>query len=1318
VSEALRASLDAVRERLLARDVAHFQRLLSQPRRNRPIDAQRFTRDLERAQLAAEQRAVLLPTAIAYPPELPVVQARDELLTAIRDHQLIVICGETGSGKTTQLPKLCLELGRGRRGLIGHTQPRRLAARSVASRIARELGTQVGELVGCETRFDRRVSARTLVKLMTDGILLAELGRDRELLAYDTLIVDEAHERSLNIDLLLGWLKRLLPRRPDLKVIITSATLDPDKLAAHFDGAPIFNVQGRLHPVELRYRPPADEQAAEDAVADAIAELWAGRRSGDGVPGRPAVGDVLVFLPGEREIHELTRTLPGRFPRAQVLPLYSRLPAAQQDRVFSGSTDTADGERAGAAPRIVLATNVAETSVAVPGIRYVVDTGTARINRYAPRQGVQRLQIEPVAQAAASQRAGRCGRVGPGVAVRLYAEDDYVARPAYTDPEILRANLAGVILQMTALGLGDVETFPWLDAPDGRHVAEGMRLLQMLGALEDGGEARHGSRYRLTPLGRELARLPLDPRIARIALAGCGTPVQEAVWVLAAALSVQDPHEMPPDAQDKARSKHAEWRHPKSDFLSLLQLWQCWRVAAQDLSNRQLRRWCAEHYVSWLRMEEWEAVYRQIVDLLDERRAGDAAGRAPRTAPPPAWTSDTLAPLYAVIHKALLAGLLDHLGQKQPPPKATPGKSRAALRPDYLGPRGRRFRIFPGSALVKAPPDWMMSAQLAHTRELYARVNAAIEPAWLLEVAPALVQRRLADPQWNPQRGEVSATEHITLFGLPLLQRRCHYGSTEPAAARALFILDGLVRGTLPRSPAFLQHNLELAQTLRDKEARLRRPDLLADEERLAAFYDAHLPQDCCTVAALSRWLRASPEHDAALRMRQVDALRPGADADVDALFPPHCEIVGQRIALSYQHEPGSDADGVTFHVPLSLLFVLPEHVFDWLVPGLRPALVEALIRTLPMHLRRQCTPAAEYANAIVASTAPADGVLLPVICTRFQAMNGVELRPQDFAPGKLEAHLRPRLRLEDDDGRPLDEAGSLAELQQRHGGRARQALEQRAAGDDQARRWIRDSVSDWDFGVLPDCVELDGARAWPALTSDAAGAIALRLFESPEAAADAHAEGVQALLLARLNDRLRDVARSVRSRLGIALAQTGLDADGLARRIAARSARDYWQPGSIRDEVDFHAALAQRAEFGRAAAARTEQVCDWLLASMALRKRLDEPARRWPPAAADIRAQLATLFADGFIERIPESAWPRVALYLRAIELRLERLPHKPARDLDSTAQIKPLVEALPDPFHPARWVIEEWRVALFAQELRAEGAPTAAKVASALRG
>ncbi|MES0874833.1 ATP-dependent RNA helicase HrpA [Sinimarinibacterium thermocellulolyticum] len=1264
--EALRGQLAAAKDRLLQRDVA---RLAAQLARARPprLDGARFARDLEQALLRADNRQRLRPARIDYPAELPVSQAREELLDAIRAHPVVVVCGETGSGKTTQLPKLCLELGRGMRGLIGHTQPRRLAARSVAQRIAAELGSPLGDLVGYETRFDRRVSAQSLIKLMTDGILLAELTRDHALDAYDTIIIDEAHERSLNIDFLLGWLKRILPQRPDLKVIVTSATLDPERLSRHFDDAPILRIGGRTHPVDVRYQPIGDDGDLEAAIADAAESLWRGT----------AAGDILAFLPGEREIHDTARVLSARFAHAEILPLYSRLAASAQDKVFTR------GQR----PRIVLATNVAETSLTVPGIRYVIDSGTARISRYAPRTGVQQLHIEPISQAAANQRAGRCGRLGPGICVRLYAQDDFAARPPFTDPEIKRANLAGVMLQMAALGLGRIDEFPWVDAPEGRHVAEAQRVLKILGAFDEGG--------RLTALGREIARLPLDPRIARIALAGRDGVARAAILVLAAALSVQDPHEVPADAQDAARQKHAQWRHPRSDFLSLLLLWQRWREWSAAHSNRQLRKLCREHYLSFLRMEEWEAVHRQIVELL---------GVSAEAAQPP-WTVESLDAQYAPIHQALLAGLIDHIGQKVPETG------------EYQGPKGRRFVVHPGSALAKKSPPWIMSAQLAQTSRLYARTNAAIEPDWLARVGSHLIQRRLLHPAWNVERGEVSALEHLTLLGLPLMTRPCHYGSTHPAEARAIFIREALVGGRMARKPVFLEHNLRLIDAIRDKEARLRRPDLLADEAQLFAFYDARLPAEICTTAALKRLLR-EPSWTARLTMQEADALRPGASTDIEDQFPDHLDVHGVRIALSYHHDPGAEHDGVTFHIPLAQLHALRAEDFDWLVPGLIAAKIEGLIRTLPNRQRRAFTPAAEFARAAAARLEPHGGDLLARLCTALTAMTGVAVAPEDFDPERLDPHLRPRFQLEDAKGAILGSADSLHGLQHRHRDAARNALNRAAEADPALARWRRRDISDWDFEDLPEHVQLaSGARAWPGLAADGAG-IALRLFESADAAATAHRLGVRALLLLRMADRVRDLGKRVRSTLGLLAPAFSLDLDAITRALAERSADAVLLRADVpRSRAAFITALEGRGAFSIDAQRRLDDVQNWLNKARELRARLRALGERWPASLADLRGQLDSLFAPGFVAAIPDAQWPRIALYLRAIDVRLERLPNKPGRDEELTRQLAPLAARLPAPLHPARWVLEEWRIALFAQELRAQGAPTAAKLDEALR-
>jgi ATP-dependent helicase HrpA len=843
-----------------------------------------------------------------------------------------------------------------------------------------------------------------------------------------------------------------------------------------------------------------------------------------------------------------------------------------------------------------------------------------------------------------------------------------------------------VILQMAALDLGDIDSFPWLDPPEHRHVAEGYRILQTLGALDD--------ERALTRLGRELARLPLDPRIARIAIAGRGTVCTDEVMVLASALSVQDPHDVPPDAQDEARAMHAQWRHPKSDFISLLNLWARWRAWSDESSNRQLRRVCREHFVSYLRMEEWESVYKQIADMTDGERK------------PPAKRAG-IDELYAPIHKALLAGLIDHVGVKVPE------------KPEFQGPRGRRFRIFPGSTLAKKPPPWVMSAALAQTSQLFARTNAMVEPEWLAEVGAHLVRRVLHDPQWNAVRGEVTATEHVSLLGLPLLKRTRHYGSEEPREARAIFIREALVRGDWQHKPEFLRANLALIEDIREKETRLRRPDLLADESQLFAFYDARLPADVCTAAGLKAWFRrgaadaALDPHPSALSMTAQDALRPGASLDVEHLYPDHLVISGVQLALEYTHDPGADTDGVTFHVPLAQLFRLDPRAFDWLVPGLLPARIEALIRTLPHALRRRCSPAGEYAIAIANSLAFGDGDLLAAICARFRSMTGVELQPQDFAPDEVDAWLAPRLLLEDESGAAVGEARSLAQLQARHAGGAREALNRSAQVDAQAARWTRADLGDWDFGDLPDALALvSGATVHPALDARDAS-VDLRLFESADAAQAAHRAGVPALLLARMPERLRDLAKRARSQ--VALAALKLDPEDVARAIGERVADELWTGASIRSAQAFQQALEQRARFSTHSLARLDELAGWLAQAAELRRGLPGVAQ-WRESHADIREQIDTLFAPGFLRAIPPERWERVGVYLRAVKLRIERLPNKPQRDAELTAQVRKLLARLPGPFHPARWVIEEWRVALFAQELKAQGAPTAQKVEAAL--
>lgn len=848
---------------------------------------------------------------------------------------------------------------------------------------------------------------------------------------------------------------------------------------------------------------------------------------------------------------------------------------------------------------------------------------------------------------------------------------------------------------MTALKLGEVEHFGWVDAPEHRHISDAYRLLQTVGALDDDRQ--------LTPLGREIARLPLDPRIARIALAGRETPAPEAVWVLAAALSVQDPHEVPPEAQTQARQQHATWRHAKSDFLTLLQLWERWQAEAAGLKQNGQRKWCKARFVNYLRMTEWVQVYQQVADLLRERQ-----GYAPPGVRREAWTPippETLERLSPDLHRALLAGLIDHIGLKRPEA------------PEFQGPRGRKFVIFPASVLAKKAPQWVMSAQLVQTSKLFARTNAAVDPAWLETVGAHLLKRSLQDPVWNAERGEVTSTEYISLFGLPLAKRSRHYGSSHPAEARALFIRDALVGGQLLKKPKVLLANLALIETIREKEARQRRPDLLGSDEQLAAFYDARLPPEVCTDAGLRKWLHGARDGGRTLAFTEADVLRPGARDDVGEQFPDHLVIAGVDLTLSYTHDPGEDADGVSFHIPQGHLFALPDDAFDWLVPGLQPALIEALIRTLPQKLRRYCTPAAEFARAVLEAVGPDDGPLRAVLCRELRRMCGVDLSPDDFDLDRLPAHLRPRLLLVDGRGKTLGESDTLAGLQQRHREPARAALQKVAATNEMTQPWTRDDLQTWDFDALPAQVPLpNGAAAHPAL-SLAGEQVHLRLFESADAASVAHRDGCRALLLGQMPDRLRDLRSTAKSRLGTTLIGRPYTAEDLAANLARRAADDILMDPTPRDRAAFQTAFEKCGRFSRYALDLLDDVVPWMATQRELRVRLRDVAAH-VEAVNDINLQLDALLAPGFIERLHEDVWPRIPVYLKAIGVRLDRLALKPQRDAELMAQIQPLAARLPAPFHPAHGLLEEWRVMLFAQQLKAQGGPSAEKIRALLDG
>ena len=1050
-----------------------------------------------RAAVRADVRRALVPV-ISYPAELPVSQVKDEIAAAIRDHQVLIVAGETGSGKTTQLPKICLELGRGVTGQIGHTQPRRIAARSVAERIAAELGTELGTAVGYQVRFTDKSSDGTLIKVMTDGILLTEMQRDRQLRRYDTLIIDEAHERSLNIDFILGYLKRLLPRRPDLKVIITSATIDPQRFSAAFDGAPVLEVSGRTYPVGVRYRPLADPddpgrepKDQVQGILDAVAELKA-----------EGPGDILVFLSGEREIRDTADALAGQ-EDLDVLPLYARLSAAEQHRVFEPHRFSQS--RAGR--RVVLATNVAETSLTVPGIHYVIDPGTARISRYSHRTKVQRLPIERISQASARQRAGRCGRTADGVCIRLYTEEDFAARPAFTDPEILRTNLASVILQMAALDLGEMADFPFVDPPDSRNIADGVRLLEELGAFAP------GSARKLTGLGKKLARLPADPRLGRMILAAGQHGCAREVLIIAAALSIIDPRERPTETRQAADEMHARFAVPGSDFLAFLALWDYLRDRQRELSASAFRRMCRREYLHYLRVREWQDVYGQLRQAAAE--VGVVIGRdrrEPRAAGPAEPADRFPAELADRVHMSLLAGLLSHIGMQDS--KAAPrGQRRGPA--EFAGARGARFAIFPDSVLARKPPSWVVAAELVETSRLWARVTARIDPAWAEPLAEHLVKRSYSEPRWDASRGAVLATEKVSLYGLPIVPARTvNYARIDPAAARELFIARALVDGDWETQHRFFARNQQVLDEAASLEQKARRRGIVAEDTVLFDFYDRRIPGSVTSARHFDSWwkkARASSPH--LLDLTLGDLVGPAA-GDIGAADYP--ERWGD-LPLSYEFAPGAPDDGVTVDIPLARLNQVDGTEFGWQVPGLREEMVTELIRTLPRPLRTRFVPVPDTARAIMPQLGAPHGDLLDSLSAELGRLGGMPVPRSAFDESRLPAHLRITFRVVED-GQVLASGKDLAGLR----GQLRPRLQ--ATLSEAARGLTRTGLRGWDLDALPRVFAHGQVRAYPAL-ADAGDAADIRLFETEAEADAAMLGGTRRLLLIAVPSGARAVA-------------------------------------------------------------------------------------------------------------------------------------------------------------------------------------------------
>ncbi len=1282
------SSVSAIRRRLpelMLRDQRRLGRRLDRVRRFTDPSARadalgQVAVEVDAAERRVRDRRAGVPP-IRYPEELPVSGRRDDLAAAIRDHQVVIVAGETGSGKTTQLPKICLELGRGVAGMIGHTQPRRLAARTVAERVSEELDRPLGDAVGYQVRFTDKVGERSLVKVMTDGILLTEIQRDRSLRAYDTLIIDEAHERSLNVDFILGYLEQLLPRRPDLKVVITSATIDPERFARHFHDAPVVEVSGRTYPVEVRYRPLTGERTEDggvrqdrdqvQAISDAVDELYAEPR-----------GDILVFLSGEREIRDTADALRRRQLRdTEVLPLYARLSAAEQHRALRLPSQPHPGRR------IVLATNVAETSLTVPGIRYVVDPGTARISRYSQRTKVQRLPIEAVSRASADQRAGRCGRTADGICIRLYSEEDYLSRPRFTDPEILRTNLASVILQMTSLGLGDVEAFPFLDPPDHRQVRDGVQLLHELGALDPDA---HDPRKRLTRLGRRLVQIPVDPRLGRMLLEADRLGCVREVLVIVSALSIQDPRERPVERQQAADASHARFADPDSDFSAYLTLWSHVREQQRALSSSRFRRMCRDEFLSYLRVREWQDLHgqlRQVAESLDV-----AVNRTP--ADPDR------------IHQALLSGLLSHVGLFDPDKR------------DYLGARGARFAVFPGSGLFKKNPQWVMAAELVETTRLWARTVARVDPTWVEELAAHVVRRTHSEPHWEKKRGAVMAWERVTLYGVPLVAaRKVGYGRIDRELSRELFIRHALVYGEWDTRHEFFHANRALVEEVEQLEDRSRRRDILVDDETLFDFYDQRVGEDVVSAAHFDSWWKKTRRtHPDLLTFEMAALVRPEAE-EVDHLdFPQTWRQGSLELALSYVFDPGSDDDGVTVHIPVAVLNQVSARGFDWQVPGLREELATALIRALPKQLRRNFIPAPDRARAALARIEPSERDLVEALGSELHRETGVPVPAEAWRPDEVPEHLRMTFRVEDDRGRFLDRDKDLEALRRRLQPRTRSRLSQAAKEVERA------GLRAWPGGTLPrqfaerhDDHEVVG---FPSLV-DRGDTVDVRVLETAEARDREMWRGTRRLLLLQMPSPLPWVQGRLDNRAKLALGHNphgsigALLEDCLACAVDALVRR---HGGPAWDEAGFQALReAVRADLHDTVIAVVDQVHALLSLAYAIRLRLDQTdAAPLQPAVADVRAQLDGLVHPGFVTATGQERLPDLMRYLRAIEYRLERLPGAVHRDLEHMDRVQALedeldrrLEQLPDDgvvpatLDDVRWMIEELRVGAFAQQL-----------------
>ena len=1227
---------------------------------------------IEQAQLRVENRKSAVKNPIVFPESLPVSQRKAEIQKLLSEHQVIVVAGETGSGKTTQLPKMCLELGFGNLGMIGHTQPRRIAARSVAARIAEELETELGGLVGYKVRFNDQISDDTQIKLMTDGILLAEIQNDRFLNQYSCLIIDEAHERSLNNDFILGYLKQLLPRRRDLKLIITSATIDVERFSKHFNNAPIIEVSGRTYPVEVRYRPVVeeDDQDQLQGILNAVDELQAEGR-----------GDILIFMNGEREIRDTAEALQKQnLKHTEILPLFARLSAQEQNKIFHPS----------GLNRIVLATNVAETSLTVPGIKYVIDPGTARISRYSYRTKVQRLPIEPISQASANQRKGRCGRVSEGICIRLYSEEDFNSRPEFTDPEILRTNLASVILQMTALGLDNIEAFPFVDAPDKRHIQDGIKLLEELGVFEIV-RTKAGEKRQLTAVGRQLSQLPVDPRLAKMLLCAVSQGALHEVMIIVAALSIQDPRERPQEKQQASDEKHRRFADKKSDFLAFLNLWRYLQEQQKELSKNQFRRQCQKDFLNYLRIREWQDIYHQIRLTVREMGLPINSEKAE----------------YQQIHTALLSGLLSHIGLKE------------AEKQQYLGARNAHFAIFPNSVLFKKQPKWVMAAELVETSKLWGRMVAEIEPEWIEPLAEHLIKKSYSEPRWSKSRGAVIADEKVTLYGVPIVAARpVNYGSIDPTVSREIFIQSALVEGDWNTKHKFFKENQRLVREVEKLEHKSRRRDILVDDRTLFEFYDQRIGTEVVSQKHFDTWWKKAQQKDPELLNFERSFLINDDAEQVSKLdFPNFWHQGNLKLKLTYQFEPGTDADGVTVHIPLPLLNQVEMTGFDWQIPGLREELVIALIKSLPKSYRRNFVPAPNYAQAFLSRAVPLEKPLLDTLIYELRRMTGVTVEAEHWNWEQIPSHLKMTFRVVDEDGKKIAESMNLDELKFNLKDRVQESIS--AVADDGIEQ---SGLHIWSFADLPQCYEQKqrgfSVKAFPAIV-DEKDAVGIKLFETEFEQAVAMQQGLRRLLLLNVPSPIKYLHEKLpnKAKLGLYFTPFGRVLDLIDDCIACavdKLIADFG--GFVWDEAGFEKLRDfVRENLNEVTVDIAQKVEQILSLNHALNQRLKGKMDfTMAFAFSDIKAQLSGLIYPGFVQKSGYDRLPDLQRYLQAVDKRIDKLAQDVNRDRAAMLRVEQVQQAyqqllaklpkskpISDEIAEIRYMIEELRVSLFAQQL-----------------